>query len=162
MNCPFCNPDIDQVAFSESENFLAIYDIAPILPGHSLIIPKQHVKSIHELTDEQFTEFFQFGREVTRKLSLFFDAEAFDWIIQENEEAGQSIPHLHLHIILRTKDDLPNAGDWYTVLKNKKNNEVVDSEKRPRFSNEELKVIAMKLKDAFKQLDKEESNTRNS
>lgn len=155
MNCPFCNPNVNQTAFSESQNFLAIYDIAPILPGHSLIIPKQHLKSIHDLTTEQLNEFFQFGREVTRKLSIFFKAEAFDWIIQENEEAGQSIPHLHLHIILRTKNDLPNAGDWYTVLKNKKDDEVVDSENRPRFSIEELKTIAKKLKDAFKELDKE-------
>lgn len=153
--CPFCNPDVNITAFAESQNFLAIYDIAPILPGHSLIIPKQHFQSIHDLSNEQLNEFFQFGREVTRKLSIFFKAEAFDWIIQENEEAGQSIPHLHLHIILRTKHDLPDAGDWYTVLKNKKNEEMVDSEKRPRFSIEELKIIAKKLKDAFAELDKE-------
>src|ERR1035437_6055122 len=113
MKCPFCNPDINITAFSESQNFLAIYDIAPILPGHSLIIPKQHIQSIHDLSNDQLNEFLQFGREVTRKLSIFFKTEAFDWIIQENEEAGQSIPHLHLHIILRTKDDLSNAGDWY-------------------------------------------------
>ncbi|NWJ50868.1 MAG: HIT family protein [Bacteroidetes bacterium] len=159
IKCPFCNPDISITSFSESQNFWAIYDIAPILPGHSLIIPKRHIKSIQELSTEQFDEFFQFGREVTKKLSLFFKTDAFDWIIQENEEAGQSIPHLHLHIILRTKDDLPNAGDWYSVLKNKNKEEVVDSENRPRFSIDELTNIAKKLKDAFVELDKEKSNT---
>jgi bis(5'-adenosyl)-triphosphatase len=153
--CPFCNPNIDNTAFSESQNFLAIYDIAPILPGHSLIIPKQHIQSIHDLSNEQLYEFLQFGREVTRKLSIFFKTEAFDWIIQEKEEAGQSIPHLHLHIILRTKNDLPDAGDWYSVLKNKNKEEIVDSENRPRFSIEELKIIAKRLRDAFAELDKE-------
>lgn len=154
MNCPFCNSDIKQIAFSESDHFLAIYDIAPILPGHSLIIPKRHLQSIHDLTIEQYTEFFLFARDVIRKLSLVFNAPAFDWIIQENEEAGQSIPHLHLHIILRTKNDLPDAGDWYTVLKNRKNEEIIDSKKRPRLSFEQLKTIAQKLKDSFHELDK--------
>ncbi len=161
MSCPFCNPDVNQTAFAESKNFLAIYNIAPVLPGHSLIIPKQHLKSIHDLTEEQYTEFFQFAREVTKKLSVFFDTDAFDWIIQENEEAGQSIPHLHLHVILRTKDDLPNAGDWYIALKDRRKDEVVDSENRPRYSIDELKMIAKKLRDAFDQLNKEKSDTHN-
>ena len=62
-SCPFCGTNIRETVFAESKNFCAIYNIAPILPGHSLIIPKRHLESLMDLSDSELCEMMIFGRE---------------------------------------------------------------------------------------------------
>lgn len=149
-NCPFCNSEVSDATFAESENFRAIYNIAPILPGHSLIIPKWHIQSLMYLSDNELCEMMIFGRNVVAKLLAAFKAQAFNWTIQEGEEAGQTVPHLHLHLHLipRKTKDLPQPGDWYPLLQNNINNhvDVIDSETRLRLTPEEIKKIVSHLK----------------
>ena len=145
-NCPFCSSNINHARFHESENFLAIYNIAPILPGHSLIIPKWHVESLLELDDEKLYELMMFSRDTTKILLSVFKSSGFDWTIQEGEEAGQSIPHLHLHLIPRRQNDLSQPGDWYPLVKESEA-EIIDSEARPRLSANEMKVIVSKIRE---------------
>ena len=155
MNCPFCRLNSKEHAFTTSQNFMAVYDISPMLPGHTLIIPFEHRESLHELDQDQLAEFFQFARRVTKGLCEFLDTDAFDWSVQEKEEAGQSVPHLHLHIIPRTKNDLTNPGDWYPLLREKNRQIVIDSALRPRFTETEFRVITEKLRNKFLVLNKE-------
>ena len=152
MNCPFCNLNSKEHAFATSQNFMAVYDISPMLPGHSLIIPREHVESLHDLPHEKLEEFFLFAREVTKGLCDFLDTDAFDWSIQEKEEAGQSVPHLHLHIIPRTKNDLPNQGDWYPILMKNEKQAIIDSLNRPRFTEEEFQIVTKRLRKKFHSL----------
>jgi len=146
VNCPFCSPDNQRIAFASSNSFLALYNIAPILPGHSLIIPKIHVKSLHSLSDELICELFVFARQVTNVLLNFYMADAFDWSLQDNEAAGQTIQHLHLHIVIRKPADLPNPGDWYPLLDSKK---IGDSMERPKMDMTEYTMITGRLKSEF-------------
>ena len=120
-SCPFCSTDNQRIAFASSASFLALYNIAPILPGHSLIISKMHIKSLRSLSDDHIGELFLFARQVTDVLLDYYQADAFDWSLQDNEAAGQTVPHLHLHIIIRHSSDLPEPGDWYQLLDNQKN-----------------------------------------
>lgn len=143
--CPFCKKDIKKSTFSESENFIAIVNIAPVLPGHSLIVPKKHLKSFMDLSDEELFEMVKFSRKVVKILNSFFKTNAFDWTIQDNEEAGQTIPHLHLHIIPRIKNDLPDPGDWYPMLKNNFENSI-DSRKRSKLKETEMKQMVTFLR----------------
>jgi len=155
MNCPFCRLNRNTQAFATSPNFMAVYDISPMLPGHTLIIPFEHIESIHDLDEEKLAEFFQFSRVVTKVLCDFLDTDAFDWSIQEKEEAGQSVSHLHLHIIPRTKNDLPNASDWYPLLMEHNKQTIIDSAQRPRFTETEFLKITEKLRVKFQSLNKE-------
>jgi bis(5'-adenosyl)-triphosphatase len=155
MKCPFCRLNSKEHAFATSPDFMAVYDISPMLPGHSLIIPREHIESIHDLSSDKLAEFFQFAREVTKGLCEFLGTDAFDWSIQEKEEAGQSLAHMHLHIIPRTKNDLPNPGDWYPLLMENKKQTVIDSIHRPRFTEAEFQAITEKLRNKFKSLNKE-------
>jgi bis(5'-adenosyl)-triphosphatase len=143
--CPFCSSDNQRVAFANSGSFLALYNIAPIFPGHSLIIPKMHVKSLRSLPDDLISELFIFARHVTDVLLSFYNADAFNWSVQDNESAGQTIPHLHLHIIIRKTDDLPEPGDWYQLLDKGAN---IDSSNRPRLDSMEYANIVEQLKAA--------------
>ena len=148
-NCPFCNTQIIKSSFYEEAGFRAIYNIAPVLPGHTLVIPVKHVRSIFELSEEEFYNMMSFSRKVIRVLQKAFHAKSFDWTIQEGEEAGQTIEHLHLHIVPRTEGDLPSPGDWYPELK-RNANEYIDSAKRQKLSGEEMGKIVMKLKSVVK------------
>ncbi|MBN2213556.1 MAG: HIT family protein [Bacteroidales bacterium] len=145
--CPFCNTDILDYAFLESNNFLAVYNIAPVLPGHSLIIPRVHFTSFMELSDGELYEFISFSRKAIRILSGVFQTESFNWILQEKEEAGQTIAHMHIHIIPRKPGDMPEPGDWYPRWKNNISH-LIDSNQRPRLSRDEMKTIVDRLRKA--------------
>lgn len=149
--CAFCEKDVQENNFAASENFLAIYNVAPILPGHSLIIPKWHVVSLMDLSEQELCEMTVFSRDVVKVLMKAFGHTAFNWTIQEGVEAGQTVPHLHLHLIPRKEKDLPQPGDWYPLLE-KSEIELLDSDARPKFSFDEMKVIATKLRETAKEV----------
>ncbi|UCH13863.1 MAG: HIT family protein [Bacteroidales bacterium] len=146
IDCPFCRSGIKDLSFFENEDFSAIYNVAPILPGHALVIPKKHITSFLDLPDKDLFEFIKFSRTVIKILSKAFNTEAFNWTLQEKDEAGQSIAHMHIHIIPRKPEDLPHPGDWYPKLKYNINN-ILDSHKREKLKPEQLKVIVEKLQD---------------
>lgn len=146
-NCPFCQKDISEIAFLENENFYAIYNIAPILPGHSLIIPKKHKFSLFELNEEELKQFILLGQKAGKVLSKAFNVDAFNWSIQEREVAGQSVPHLHMHVIPRKKGDLKSPGDWYPMLEEKFYSKHIDSKERSQLTREQMVKIVMHLKE---------------
>ncbi len=133
--CPFCHPDIKKYNFSTSKNFLAIYNKKPILPGHSLIIPKSHYTSLLDLPIDMIGEMMEFSVRAVKILMKAFKAEAFDWTIQDGIAAGQTVPHLHLHLIPRVTNDLPSPGDWFMELEKQK---VIDSEQRVALSEDQM------------------------
>ena len=135
--CPFCPIVKNNKWFSESENFVAIYNLSPILPGHSMIIPKKHAISLLNLDNDLLAEIMIFSRETVKLLQKAFKTKHFDWTIQEGEPAGQSIEHLHLHLIPRSFGDLPEGMDWSLELQ-KMENGPIDSHLRPRLSTEEM------------------------
>jgi len=147
ISCPFCNPAILDYAFLESDKHLALYNIAPVLPGHSLIITRAHLTSILELSEDELYEFVSFSRKAIRILAQVFQTEAFNWTLQEKEEAGQTIAHMHIHILPRKPEDLPETGEWYPKLMNNIDN-IIDSRKRPRLTQTEMKNIVERLKKA--------------
>jgi bis(5'-adenosyl)-triphosphatase len=145
FSCPFCNPTINTCVFLESDNFKVIYNIAPVLPGHSLVIPVHHFTSFTELSEVQLLEFMQMTREGIKILCNAFNTDAFDLSLQEKPEAGQTIEHLHLHIVPRLKNDLPRPGDWYPLV-HKNDDNIIENEKRRRFSDREMEIIVEKLR----------------
>jgi bis(5'-adenosyl)-triphosphatase len=147
LNCPFCAPDIGEICFFETESFYTIYNRSPILPGHSLLIPKRHIESLFDFSDDELGEMMIHAKEAILILQKAFGCEGFNLSLQEKEEAGQSVVHFHLHLIPRKPDDLPNPGDWYPKLKGSQT-KVLDSEKRPQLTREEMKKMARFIKNA--------------
>jgi bis(5'-adenosyl)-triphosphatase len=143
--CPFCDPGIRKLSFYESTEFIAVYNIAPILPGHALVIPKAHIISFFNLSDRDLFEFIKFSRTVVKILAKAFNTEAFNWTLQEKAEAGQSIAHMHIHIMPRKPEDLIHPGDWYPKLKYNIN-DILDSNKRQRLTDDQLRAIVGKLR----------------
>lgn len=142
--CPFCEktkPDY----FIERDQFAAIYNISPILPGHSLVIPRKHIESLFELSDEELSAFMLLGRDVAKLLMDVFNTDAFDWAIQEKEAAGQSVAHLHMHVVPRKIGDLPDPGDWYQKLERNDMTDI-DTYDQFRLSEQQLMELTDRLR----------------
>jgi bis(5'-adenosyl)-triphosphatase len=114
--CPFCSPSVDDKLFADDVSSAAIVNKSPIVPGHSLIVPKRHVVRVQGLTDKEFVSLFTLGRDVAKLLATVFGVSDFNWTIQDGESAGQTVDHVHLHLIPRYEGDLPEPGDWYPRL----------------------------------------------
>lgn len=145
-SCPFCQDAVTKAVFMSSANCRVIYNKAPILPGHSLVIPADHYESALDMPPPLAHELFALSLQAAQGLMKVFNANGFDWTIQDGAAAGQTVPHVHLHLIPRFKDDLPNPGDWYPELM-RLNETVIDSARRPAYSDEELADIAAKIKE---------------
>lgn len=146
-NCIFCTMRVSGKSFFSTSKFSAIYNIAPVLPGHSLVIPNKHYNSLTELSDKELGEMMVFARKVTSVLVEVFHCDGFDWTVQDGEPAGQSIPHLHLHIIPRKPHDLPESNEWYSKIPQ---NEVqmLDSHQRKHMSDKDYDSITSTLAEA--------------
>jgi len=144
-NCPFCEAILSENFFCQSNNFVAIYNIAPILPGHCMIIPKNHIQKVLNLSDDKLSEMMIFSRKVIEILNKVFPNDGFNWTIQDGESAGQTVQHVHLHIIPRVNKDLPEPGDWYPKLVESRNTE---SKNRAKLTTDEYLRITEKLKES--------------
>ena len=143
--CPFCSTTVQQSAFRADDRFLAIYNISPVLPGHSLVLPRAHVQSLLDLADADLAAFVLFARRITRIVSRAFAGDGFDWTVQDGRSAGQSVPHLHLHMIPRHSGDLPRPGDWYPVLMGGER-APIDSDNRSRLTPAEHASVTQRLR----------------
>lgn len=148
-NCPFCNNEISNAVFASSPNFSAVYNIAPVFPGHSLIIPQKHIGSLLSLPENHLSEMIVFAQKVTVLLLEVFKSDGYNWSIQEGEATGQSVSHLHLHIVPRLNNDLQNPGDWYPLV-HKKTDEILDSFDREKLNPEEMRIIVARLRQEAK------------
>lgn len=145
MTCPFCLESNKEAEFASSKNFRAIYNLAPILPGHSLVVPKKHIESFMEVSEGELHEMVSFSRHVMRGLLETFKVSGFNWTIQEGVEAGQTVPHLHLHLIPRKPNDLREPGDWYPLLRQSETR-VIDSYQRPRLSSPDMRRVVAEIR----------------
>lgn len=118
-DCIFCkiaNKEIDSKVIEETENFLAFLDIHPHAPGHSLIIPKNHIVNLPDLNYQLGNEFIQITQQVVNLLSQALGTKDFTIGINEGPLAGRAVNHLHLHIIPRFVND--NGGSIHSVVYN--------------------------------------------
>lgn len=89
----------------EGENVLSFLDINPKAPGHSLVIPKEHVETLADLGDELVANLFKATKKVVVMLKKALSPDAFIIGINDGKAAGQEIPHLHVNIIPRFEGD---------------------------------------------------------
>ena len=110
--CPFCKLDPAREIIIESKLTFSIYDKYPVSKGHALIIPKRHCSSYFELTDEEQASCWQMVNQLKMILTDKYNPDGFNIGINVNQAAGQTIPHVHIHLIPRFKGDitLPEGG----------------------------------------------------
>lgn len=114
--CPFCTLPHERIA-DQSERTVAIRDAFPVTPGHTLLIPIRHVGSFFELDDEEQDDLLRLLRRVRARLVAEFRPDGFNIGINDGSAAGQTVPHMHLHLIPRRLRDVadPRGGVRWVV-----------------------------------------------
>lgn len=89
----------------EDNDVLAILDLSQQEPGHTLVIPKKCVKNMLEIDEETLLKVTKVVHKLCKLYKEKLNCEGFNIVNNCNEVAGQSVPHFHIHIIPRYKDD---------------------------------------------------------
>lgn len=107
-NCIFCkiaNGQIPSATIYEDDKFRVILDLSPAAKGHALILPKQHYRNIFDIDEATAADLFVLAKKVACAAKEALNCDGLN-IIQNNEEvAGQTVFHFHLHIIPRYTND---------------------------------------------------------
>lgn len=117
MKCPFCNPPKEALLY-EDGLIKILVDSYPASRGHLLVVPRKHARKWDELTREEKIAILE-GMELSmRKLKEAFNPDGFNIGINLGEAAGQTVEHIHLHVIPRYKGDskYPRGGVRKAVL----------------------------------------------
>ena len=107
-NCPFCKVESEREIIASSLLSVAFYDGFPVSPGHALIIPKRHVSSFFDLSKEERQDLLNLADSVKRILEERYHPDGYNIGINVGEAAGQSIFHVHMHLIPRYQGDVPS------------------------------------------------------
>ncbi len=104
--CPFCHLE-DRKKLFANKLACAFYDSFPVSPGHILIVPFRHVKSFFELTMPERQAIDELILRCRDFLELKYHPDGYNIGVNVNESAGQSVMHVHVHIIPRYAGDTP-------------------------------------------------------
>ncbi len=105
--CLFCNQSDLKIIY-QNVFVYAIYDGFPVNPGHTLIITKRHVSNYFDLTIEEKQSIDRALMVMKSKLDKDFQPDGYNIGINNGEAAGQTIMHLHVHLIPRYHGDTPH------------------------------------------------------
>lgn len=94
----------------ETPELVGFLDIRPVFKGHTLIVPREHVPTMVELTDQLMVPLFGAARSVAAAVRTAFDAQGS--FVAVNNVVSQSVPHLHVHVVPRTKGDGLRGFFW--------------------------------------------------
>ncbi|MBJ6752128.1 HIT family protein [Geomonas sp. Red421] len=117
--CPFCRIDPAQVLL-ENDLAFAFHDGFPVTLGHTLVVPKRHVASFFETTAEEQAALFDLVGRMRELLLQQHAPDAFNIGVNDGVAAGQTVPHLHIHLIPRYAGDTedPRGGvRWIMPVK---------------------------------------------
>lgn len=106
-SCAFCTLPEDRIIDS-SEFGVTVRDAYPISPGHTLIIPKRHVGSFFDLAAAERQDLLLLLDKAKVILDQEFKPNGYNIGINDGPAAGQTVPHLHIHLIPRYNADLPD------------------------------------------------------
>jgi diadenosine tetraphosphate (Ap4A) HIT family hydrolase len=105
--CPFCLMTPDKIVAQSSLSF-TIRDTLPVSSGHTLVLPKRHFASIFEATKDEVAALWEALQQARNGLLKEFSPDGFNIGINDGLASGQTILHLHIHLIPRYKGDMPD------------------------------------------------------
>ncbi len=130
-DCLFCkiiDGSIPSTKIYEDEYVYAFMDIMPLTKGHTLLIPKEHVKNVYEMTEETAANLFKVAPRIANAIKDSFQPAGMNLLNNCEEAAGQSVFHFHLHFIPRYDETDGFKTTWIT--------------KEDEFAPEMLKTLA--------------------
>ena len=121
ISCPFCILESNRDIVIENKKAFAIFDKFPVSNGHLLIIPKLHCYSYFDLDIEMQNACWDLVNQGKQLLEKNYSPEGFNIGVNIKESAGQTVPHVHIHLIPRYAGDVSNPkGGVRGVIPSKK------------------------------------------
>ena len=106
-NCFFCNCQSSKIVF-KNDNAYAIYDDFPVSKGHMLIITKRHINSIDMLTKDDCDDIINLLYRCISHINMIYNPDGYNVGMNYKKAAGQTVFHIHIHIIPRYNGDVTN------------------------------------------------------
>ena len=113
VDCLFCrivSGELPATIVYEDENSLAFLDHRPLFPGHTLLVPREHVETLGELSPKLVGPYFEAVQLLARTVETAMDAEGT--FVAMNNRVSQSVPHLHVHVVPRRRKDGLKGFFW--------------------------------------------------
>jgi histidine triad (HIT) family protein len=134
--CVFCAVvgGAEHLSVYRNANVVAFLDHAPVLPGHTLVVPARHYETLEDMPESEVAPLFALARRLSIAFRTALGADGS--FIALNTRISQSVPHVHAHVVPRRKGDglfSPGRGLWV----------------RRRYSGGEAEQIAEKLRSAL-------------
>ncbi|QLG89579.1 HIT family protein [Chitinibacter bivalviorum] len=116
MSCPFCTIPNERI-IERNDSGYVIRDGFPVSPGHTLIISHRHIGSFFELSRQERDDLLELLDKAKLVLDQDFKPNAYNIGINDGSAAGQTVPHLHIHLIPRFDGDMadPRGGVRYVI-----------------------------------------------
>lgn len=116
MSCLFCDYSKDEYVV-ENDLAFGIFDKFPVNEGHMLIIPKRHFESFFDATEEEIVALYDLIKVGKKHLDKEFNPDGYNVGVNVGEYGGQTVMHLHIHLIPRYKGDIENPKGGIRKLK---------------------------------------------
>jgi len=106
LPCAFCRQDvIENQVFYRGEQVWGLLTYKPATPGHVLIVPKRHVERFENLTADELIEMKELIQKIDAAERRLFGNTGYLLLQKNGSEAGQSVPHVHIHYLPRSKKE---------------------------------------------------------
>ena len=114
--CPFCEPDSERI-WMENAIGLVLWDAFPVTEGHTLVVSRKHVASIYELSPVEQAALWGLVGEARQQLQDQLHPDGFNVGVNDGVAAGQTVPHVHVHVIPRRTGDVadPRGGIRWVI-----------------------------------------------
>nr|WP_281361931.1 HIT family protein [Nakamurella aerolata] len=110
MFCRIAAGDEPAAMVAETPEAVAFLDVRPVFRGHTLVVPRAHVVTLPELSPDLLTPTMTLAQRVSAAVLPAFDAQGS--FVAINNTISQSVPHLHVHVVPRTKGDGLRGFFW--------------------------------------------------
>jgi histidine triad (HIT) family protein len=117
-NCIFCKiiaGEIPAKVIIENEKAMALLDAFPLAAGHTLVIPKSHYTKVQQMSEQDAMAVFNIIWKLAGAVETGSQVNASTIAIHNGNEAGQEVPHVHVHIVPRKRGD--GAGPIHSMFK---------------------------------------------
>nr|WP_106780959.1 HIT family protein [Lysinibacillus timonensis] len=116
-DCIFCkiiDGTIPSTKIYEDEHVYAFMDVAPLTKGHTLLVPKQHVKDLFEMSEDVARNLYAVAPKIANAIKVAFSPAGMNTINNNGSFAGQTVFHYHLHFIPRYDETDGLKFKWET------------------------------------------------
>ncbi len=108
MDCVFCKivaGEIPSYKIYEDDKVMAFFDILPISPGHTIVVPKKHVADLENLSEEDFSAMAIAVKKIGKAMMDALGVKGYSIFLDNKSAANQHVPHVHFHVVPRAEGD---------------------------------------------------------